>query len=236
MRTPTIVPEWQGPVDRILAIWDAHHPEHQVVDIVLATMAFFDVIGDRELPRADDPLDPLDDQPHADRACSTTRAASARSSTSSSRRSTTSASSATAGASRWRCRSRAWSSRSTAVRGGARLVGGGDPAAATSSARRRTPTSRRCRSPGCGSRSPMTARLDELRAGPPGVLTQMRGADGNRRARAHRRGSASRTSSTAPGTTTIAIEHLEYVLRTSTPSSSFGGGQMEAVDPREPGR
>ncbi len=48
------VPEWQGPVDRILAIWDAHHPEHQVVDIVLATMSFFGVIGDRELPRADD--------------------------------------------------------------------------------------------------------------------------------------------------------------------------------------
>lgn len=46
---------WQGPVDRILALWDAHHPEHQVVDLVLATMAFYDVVGDRELPRADDP-------------------------------------------------------------------------------------------------------------------------------------------------------------------------------------
>jgi hypothetical protein len=51
---PDHVPEWQGPVDRILAIWDAHHPENQMVDIVLATMAFFGVIGDRELPRADD--------------------------------------------------------------------------------------------------------------------------------------------------------------------------------------
>jgi predicted ATPase/DNA-binding SARP family transcriptional activator len=47
-------PAWQGPVDRILELWDAHHPEHQVVDVVLATMAFFDVIGDRQLPRADD--------------------------------------------------------------------------------------------------------------------------------------------------------------------------------------
>lgn len=46
---------WQGPVDRILALWDAHHPEHQMVDLVLATMAFYDVVGDRELPRADDP-------------------------------------------------------------------------------------------------------------------------------------------------------------------------------------
>jgi hypothetical protein len=36
-------------------VWDAHHPQHQVVDIVLATMAFFDVIGDRELPTPDDP-------------------------------------------------------------------------------------------------------------------------------------------------------------------------------------
>lgn len=51
---PDHVPEWQEPVDRILAIWDAHHPEHQVVDIVLATMAFFGVTGDRELPRAND--------------------------------------------------------------------------------------------------------------------------------------------------------------------------------------
>ena len=46
---------WQDPVDRILNLWDAHHPQHQVVDLVLATMAFYDVIGDRELPRADDP-------------------------------------------------------------------------------------------------------------------------------------------------------------------------------------
>jgi len=46
---------WQDPVDRILKLWDAHHPQHQVVDIVLATMAFFDVIGDRELPTPDDP-------------------------------------------------------------------------------------------------------------------------------------------------------------------------------------
>lgn len=46
---------WQGPVDRILALWDAHHPEHQMVDVVLATMAFYHVVGDRELPRAKDP-------------------------------------------------------------------------------------------------------------------------------------------------------------------------------------
>lgn len=52
---PDLPPPWQGPVDRILQLWDAHHPEHQIVDIALATMAFFDVIGDRELPRADDP-------------------------------------------------------------------------------------------------------------------------------------------------------------------------------------
>jgi predicted ATPase/DNA-binding SARP family transcriptional activator len=46
---------WQGPVDRILALWDAHHPEHQVVDVVLATMAFFHVIGDRDLASQSDP-------------------------------------------------------------------------------------------------------------------------------------------------------------------------------------
>ncbi len=47
-------PAWHGPVDRILALWDAHRPEHQVVDLVLATMAFFDVIGDRELREVED--------------------------------------------------------------------------------------------------------------------------------------------------------------------------------------
>ena len=41
---------WQAPVERILSLWDAHRPDDQFVDIVLATMAFFDVIGDRELP------------------------------------------------------------------------------------------------------------------------------------------------------------------------------------------
>jgi predicted ATPase len=51
---PDHVPAWQEPVDRILAIWDAHHPEHQMVDIVMATMAFFDVVGDRDLPPVDD--------------------------------------------------------------------------------------------------------------------------------------------------------------------------------------
>ena len=47
-------PAWHGPVNRILDLWDTHHPEHQVVDLVLATMAFFDVIGDRELPEVED--------------------------------------------------------------------------------------------------------------------------------------------------------------------------------------
>ena len=46
--------DWQGPVDHILELWDAHHPQHQIVDIVLATMAFFDVMGDRELLRPGD--------------------------------------------------------------------------------------------------------------------------------------------------------------------------------------
>lgn len=45
---------WQEPVERILRLWDTHHPKDQFVDIVLATMAFFDVIGDRELPPPSD--------------------------------------------------------------------------------------------------------------------------------------------------------------------------------------
>jgi len=47
-------PAWQGPVDRILGLWDTHRPEHQVVDLVLATMSFFDVIGDRQLREVED--------------------------------------------------------------------------------------------------------------------------------------------------------------------------------------
>lgn len=46
---------WQGPVDRMLEIWDEHHPHDCVVDVVFAAMRFFGVVGDREPPEVTDP-------------------------------------------------------------------------------------------------------------------------------------------------------------------------------------
>jgi len=45
---------WQGNVDRMLELWDAHHPSDPLVDVVFATMRFFDVVGDREQPEVTD--------------------------------------------------------------------------------------------------------------------------------------------------------------------------------------
>ena len=45
---------WIAPVERILELWDAHHPKDPVVDVVLAAMDFFDLTGERELPVPDD--------------------------------------------------------------------------------------------------------------------------------------------------------------------------------------
>lgn len=43
-------PGWVDPVNRILRLWDTHRPASPVVDVVLATLDFLDLVGDRELP------------------------------------------------------------------------------------------------------------------------------------------------------------------------------------------
>ena len=46
---------WREPVERILALWDAHEPDHPVVHVVMAALDFFDVAGGRALELGDDP-------------------------------------------------------------------------------------------------------------------------------------------------------------------------------------
>ncbi|KQX74895.1 hypothetical protein ASD10_06695 [Aeromicrobium sp. Root472D3] len=46
---------WREPVERVLALWDEHHPDHPVVHVVMAALDFFGVAGDRELDLGDDP-------------------------------------------------------------------------------------------------------------------------------------------------------------------------------------
>ncbi|WP_396042096.1 hypothetical protein [Aeromicrobium sp. UC242_57] len=41
---------WAPPVERILRLWDTHHPVSPIVDVVLATLDFFGLTGERELP------------------------------------------------------------------------------------------------------------------------------------------------------------------------------------------
>jgi len=43
-----------GHVDTILALWDEHHPDDPIVDLVMATVEFFGRLGDRELPEPTD--------------------------------------------------------------------------------------------------------------------------------------------------------------------------------------
>jgi predicted ATPase len=46
---------WRVSADRILALWDAHEPDHPVVHVVMAGLDFFDVGGGRVLDLGDDP-------------------------------------------------------------------------------------------------------------------------------------------------------------------------------------
>lgn len=45
---------WRPQVDRILELWDAHRPDHPIVHVVLATMDFLGVLGDRVRPEPTD--------------------------------------------------------------------------------------------------------------------------------------------------------------------------------------
>lgn len=47
-------PGWVEPVERMLRLWDTHHPVDPIVDVVLATLGFFDLTGDRVIPEPAD--------------------------------------------------------------------------------------------------------------------------------------------------------------------------------------
>ena len=46
--------QWRPLADRILALWDEHHPTDSFTAVVMATMAYFELTGDRELPEPPD--------------------------------------------------------------------------------------------------------------------------------------------------------------------------------------
>ncbi len=46
---------WREPVDRVLALWDAHEPDHPVVHVVMAAIDHFGAAGGRVLALGDDP-------------------------------------------------------------------------------------------------------------------------------------------------------------------------------------
>ena len=46
--------QWRPLADRILALWDEHHPADSFTAVVMATLAYFELTGDRELPEPPD--------------------------------------------------------------------------------------------------------------------------------------------------------------------------------------
>jgi len=46
--------DWQPLVDRILELWDAHHPDDAMTVVILTVVQFFGLTGDREIPEPAD--------------------------------------------------------------------------------------------------------------------------------------------------------------------------------------
>jgi hypothetical protein len=46
--------DWKPGVQHVLDLWDEHHPDDPFTAVVMATMAFFEVTGERALPEATD--------------------------------------------------------------------------------------------------------------------------------------------------------------------------------------